>query len=60
MNSINHTIHGLASSLFLNIGLTNVAQKLDPVSTKKIVQAPEAIVSGNCVFPCNFTPKKGQ
>ena len=60
MNSINHTIHGLASSLLLNVGLTKVAQKLDPVSAQKISTAKDQASPQSCVWPCNFTPTKGQ
>lgn len=33
MKSITPTINGLASSLCLNVGLTKLAEKLDPVAT---------------------------
>jgi hypothetical protein len=33
MKSITPTITGLASSLCLNVGLTKLAEKLDPVAT---------------------------
>lgn len=60
MNSITHTINGLASSLLLNVGLTNIAQKLDPVSAKPSVAAPNGLSSEWSNLPCNFTPTKGQ
>ncbi len=60
MNSINHTMHGLASSLLLNIGLTQVAQKLDPISAHKISQGQNMRSPQSCVVPCQFTPTKGQ
>jgi hypothetical protein len=34
MKTITSSISGLASSLFLNVGLTSIAQQLDPVSSK--------------------------
>ena len=59
MNSITHTINGLASSLFLNVGLTQVAQKLDPVSVKKIPSAKDLLSAEICAIPCAFTQEKG-
>jgi hypothetical protein len=63
MNSINNTLSGLASSLFLNVGLTSVAEKLDPVQNQggklsREVLAAESCV--NCIWVCNFTPEAGQ
>ncbi|MBI2497182.1 MAG: hypothetical protein HYV75_04430 [Opitutae bacterium] len=63
MNSINNTINGLASSLFLNVGLTSVAEKLDPVNGR-LDKASNTDMSGksvaSCVWTCNFTPEAGQ
>ena len=59
MNSITHTINGLASSLLLNVGLTQAAQKLDPVSAKPSLQAPNSLSTEWSNFPSSFTPKKG-
>ena len=59
MNSITQTINGLASSLFLNVGLTQVAQKLDPVSAKKISKSQNLLSTEASNYPCHFTPKKG-
>ncbi len=59
MNSINHTLSGLASSLFLNVGLTQIAQKLDPVSAREIAVATDALSAEISAVPCNFTPEKG-
>jgi hypothetical protein len=59
MNSITHTISGLASSLFLNVGLTQVAQKLDPVSSKNIPTATDVLSAEICAVPCAFTQEKG-
>ncbi len=60
MKSITHTINGLASSLLLNAGLTQAAQKLDPISLKRTANVQNVLSSESCTFPCNFTPKKGQ
>ncbi len=59
MNSITHTINGLASSLFLNVGLTQIAQKLDPISGKKFAAAKDALSTEISQIPCHFTPQKG-
>lgn len=59
MNSINHTISGLASSLFLNVGLTQIAQKLDPISGKKFTVATDALSTEISQIPCEFSPEKG-
>jgi hypothetical protein len=59
MNSITHTINGLASSLLLNVGLTNIAQKLDPVSAKPSIPAAHGLSTEFSDFPTHFTPKKG-
>lgn len=60
MNSITHTLSGLASSLFLNVGLTQVAQKLDPVSTVENKTSSAGLSSEPCGWPCQFTSEKGQ
>lgn len=55
MKSITHTISGLASSLFLNIGCTELAEKLDPVVTSQKPQRAEfALASELCATPCEF------
>lgn len=59
MNSITHTISGLASSLFLNVGLTSVAQKLDPVSGRQITTATNAQSAEICAIPCEFAKNTG-
>lgn len=56
MKAINHSIRGLASSLFLNVGLTQVAEKLDPVVTGQSKISGSSTGAGasiGCV-PCNF------
>jgi len=59
MNSITHTISGLASSLFLNVGLTSIAQKLDPVSGRQITTATNALSAEICNVPCEFSQETG-
>jgi hypothetical protein len=62
MNSINNTLTGLASSLFLNVGLTSVAEKFDPMhsSSKSSNVLVSAEPCDNCVMFCAFTPETGQ
>lgn len=63
MNSINNTLNGLASSLLLNVGLTSVAEKFDPMNNQ-IGNTIKAMTSAQscepCVTVCNFTPEAGQ
>jgi hypothetical protein len=54
MKTITSTLSGLASSLFLNVGLTNAAQKLDPVSHQNCEICTEAAapaLSAPSLFP---------
>jgi len=60
MKSITHAINGLASSLLLNAGLTQIAQKLDPASSKPVLRAANSLSTEWSAQPCNFTPQKGQ
>lgn len=63
MNSINHTLNGLASSLLLNVGLTRIAEKLDPVqnqSGRTIHAEQSANAAEGCTWICNFTPEAGE
>ena len=60
MKSITHTINGLASSLLLNAGLTQIAQKLDPISAKPRIPAANNLSTEWTSVPCNFTATKGQ
>ena len=62
MKSINHAFTGLVSSLLLNVGLTSLAEKLDPMFRQggalKHMQ-----VANSCTFcdlPCQFTPQSAQ
>jgi hypothetical protein len=56
MKMITSTLTGLASSLFLNAGLAQLAEKLDPISSLPASASVEAHGPAAC-FPCNFTPK---
>lgn len=67
MKTIN-SLNGLASSLLLNVGLTQIAQKLDPISNNAVevasvescgFTAPCNFTSCGFTAPCNFTPKSG-
>lgn len=58
MKSINHAINGLASSLLLNIGLTNIAEKFDTVQS--LSSKSDAAAVENCIYLCNFTPESGE
>lgn len=60
MNSITHTISGLASSLFLNVGLIYVAQKLDPITKLKPQTMASAISGELSIIPCSFSRETGQ
>jgi hypothetical protein len=60
MNSITHTISGLASSLFLNVGLNQIAQKLDPLTQSKPQTMAQPVSAEFSEGPCHFTPEKGQ
>jgi hypothetical protein len=63
MNSINHTLNGLASSLLLNVGLTSVAEKLDPMQNQSGKASGEVMAAESCeacIWICAFTPEAGQ
>jgi hypothetical protein len=61
---MNNTLTGLASSLLLNVGLTRIAEKLDPMQSQAgkamvFVHSAEPCVGCNsCV--CNFAPEQGE
>ncbi|MDZ4805320.1 MAG: hypothetical protein SGI90_10710 [Candidatus Eisenbacteria bacterium] len=57
MKSINHAIHGLASSLLLNVGLTGAAEKFDTVQNLSVKADASA---EDCIWLCNFTPESGE
>lgn len=56
MKSITPTISGLASSLFLNFGLTRIAEKFDQTANHQ-VNNPGGLSAQYCAVPCNFTPR---
>ena len=63
MNSINNTLNGLVSSLFLNVGLTSVAEKFDPMADcagRAIQGLSSADPCWPCSTSCNFTAEGGQ
>ena len=63
MKSITPTINGLASSLCLNVGLTKLAEKLDPVFNHQHhgeVLLNRTDRSGGVQgtsWPCSFSPR---
>jgi len=61
MKSITPTLNGLASSLCLNVGLTKLAEKFDPVASHHgEVLMNRTDRSGGVqatVVPCNFSPR---
>jgi hypothetical protein len=59
MKTITTTLNGLTSSLLLNIGLNQIAQKLDPVShfpTELCSQAHAPAIS----YPSSFAAKSSR
>ena len=63
MNSINNTLNGLASSLFLNVGFTSVAEKFDPMQNQNGTPFGEMVAAQTCeacTMQCNFSPETGQ
>jgi hypothetical protein len=59
MKTIASSISGLASSLLLNVGLNQIAQKLDPVSHGRFEHCACAHGAAFSTVPCEF-PKKQQ
>lgn len=59
MKSITHTITGLTSSLLLNVGLTQVAAKLDPIAQHQTEAQNRDAKAIGCAasIPCHFTPR---
>jgi len=56
MKTITPSVHRLASSLFLNLGLTKAAEKLDPLAVHQTKH--DAILSNRpCVtcLPCQYS-----
>lgn len=58
MKTITSTLSGLSSSLFLSVGLTAIAQKLDPVSHDRCEICAEA-TGASLTIICSF-PTKSQ
>jgi hypothetical protein len=56
MKSITPLLSGLASSLFLNVGLTRLAEKLDPM-VKHHRQTDYSGPVYASAIPCAFTPR---
>lgn len=59
MKSITPTISGLASSLFLNVGLTQIAEKLDMIANHQ-TRAAGALSAQFCTAPSSFTPRRSR
>ena len=59
MKTINKTINGLASSLLLTVGLTSVAEKLDPTQFQAKTSGRAVNSAEPCITVCNFTPETG-
>jgi|GEM_PF-1537003 len=60
MKSTIHAINGLVSSLLLNLGLTRLAESLDPVfyqNSSAFEQTKNIDSSAFTDWPCNFTPQ---
>ncbi len=56
MKNIQSTLTGLTASLFVSVGLTQIAEKLDPVSRQPIDVGVDAHGPAMCI-PTDFTPK---
>ena len=57
MKSITSAINGLVSSLLLNVGLTGLAEKLDPVIRQSGSALKDLLSAKSSAFselPCNF------
>jgi hypothetical protein len=56
MKSINNTFAGLASSLLLNVGLTRLAEKIDPMvrDSSAITNVTDGRSAAFCVSVCDF------
>ena len=57
MKNIASSFSGLASSLLLNVGLGQIAQKLDPVSNSRIELCANAHGAAVC-FPSEIPQKR--
>lgn len=60
MKMITSTLTGLASSLFLNAGLAQVAEKFDPVARPDAqCRSPDLLSAEICAIPCTFSQETG-
>jgi hypothetical protein len=57
MKTFTTTLSGLSSSLFLTVGLSTLAQKLDPVSRDRCEQCRDAHAASITVI-CSFPSKQ--
>jgi len=58
MKTITPTIRGFASSLFLNVGLGKIAEKLDPITgSKSELTQRNGVIPVQACAPCAFTPR---
>jgi hypothetical protein len=60
MNSMNTSFNGLAASLLLTVGLSKIAEKLDPM--QKHSKSIEYLTSAKACEPCEaswFAPEAG-
>lgn len=57
MKTITSTLSGLSSSLFASVGLTQLAQKLDPVSQNRCEICADA-QGASLSVPCSFPAKQ--
>jgi hypothetical protein len=61
MKMITSTLTGLASSLFLNAGLAQVAEKLDPVARPDAqCRSADLLSSEMSGLPCGFSKQAGR
>jgi hypothetical protein len=59
MKHIASTLTGLSSSLLLNVGLTKMAEKLDPIGSNRshLIEMPDAKACSYCIA-CQFGMRK--
>jgi hypothetical protein len=60
MKQITSTLTGLSSSLLLNVGLTKIAEKLDPIGSNRghLIEMADAKICSSCSV-CEFGRRKG-
>jgi hypothetical protein len=56
MKTINHAFNGLASSLLLNVGLTRLAERVDPMlrDNRAITKMTDDRSAAFCISVCDF------